>query len=210
VTSSPGAPPSLSRVAVAVAPVAVAGFLIPALALGGVWPLVAAFGAAAICLLLSVLVVAVERHRRIEVARVRAQQAAAYNKLHAAHSAEHVEFVRYLRNLLDERDNTVAALRTWLSETREELARMGDRVRRAEEARVNAERRADVAHQIAAEAEARLAAVVAGNEVLRSDAAAEDAECVAPEPPLQDEPLVDVHAARVAAGDLDVPLRRTA
>jgi chromosome segregation ATPase len=172
--------------------------------------LVAAFGVAGICLLLSVVVVAVERHRRIEVARVRAQQSAAYNKLHAAHSAEHVEFVRYLRDLLDERDNTVVALRTWLSETRKELARLRDTVGRAEAARDQAERRADLAHQIAAEAEDRLAAVIAGNEVLRSDALTEDAECVAPEPPLQEEPLVDVDAARVAAEDLDVPLRRTA
>jgi chromosome segregation ATPase len=172
--------------------------------------LMATLGTAGICLLLSVLVVAVERRRRIEVARVRAQQAAAYNKLHAAHSAEHVEFVRHLQDLLDERDNAVAALRTWLSETREELARLRDTVGRAEEAKDQAERRADVAHQIAAEAEARLAAVIAGNEVLRSDALTEDAECVAPEPPLQEEPLVDVHAARVAAEDLEVPLRRTA
>jgi hypothetical protein len=201
---------SLTRVTVAVAPVAVVGFLLAALALGGVWPLVAALGAAGICLLLSVLVVSVERRRRIEVARVKAQQAAAYNKLHASHSAEHVEFVQHLGGLLDERDNTVAALRTWLSETREELARLRDAVVRADDARVKAERRADVAQRIAAEAEARLAELIAGDEVVRSDAVVEDAECVAPEPSLQDEPLVDVHAARAAAEDLEVPLRRTA
>jgi hypothetical protein len=176
---------------------------------------VTAIAGAAGCCLLSALVVSVERRRRIEVAQTKAQQAAAYNKLHAAHSAEHIEFARHMAALVDERDHIVGALRTWLNETREDLARTCDAVRRANDARLAAEQRADVAERIAAEAEARLAGVVGGFEVVRPDAASEDAECVAPEPPFRDEPLVDVHAARAAsdAASDDVavePLRRTA
>jgi hypothetical protein len=205
VTSSP----STTRVVAVACPLAAFGLTLAAAALGGAWPRLAALAAAAGCLLLSVLLVRVDRQRRVDVAHVRAEQAAAYRTLHEERAAEHLEFTGHMVSIINERESVIAALRGRLDEVLKDLTRAREAVARAEARVRQAEDARRTAEYLTAEAEARLEEMVSW----RSDVVVEDSECMTlPSPITDDEPLVEPEPtwAREPEVETAPPLRRTA
>lgn len=163
--------PSPTRVVAVVCPVAAVALTGAAVALGGSWPSIAAVLTAALCVLLAGVVIAVERRRRLEVARTRATQARAYDQLHAEHVEEHRSVTEHLVGLLETTEASTVCLRARLDEvqgalgsTQQAVLRSELGAARAQELRASAERRATLAQRSAAQAEALLAEVVAAYE----------------------------------------------
>jgi len=211
----------MTRVVAVTTPLSALAVTAAALALGGGWPGVAALVTAGLCVFLGGMVLKSERRRRLDVARTRAEQAGAYNDLHARHSHEHLEFTGHMAGLIDAAEGAMGRLRIRLDgaevdvkQMKEAVVRSGQAARRSDLARAGAERRAVEAERAAAEATAMLeeSAVLSWP----SDALelGEDDECVVPEPA----PLVRDTAPLVEPGmtgtdqaeDAPEELRRTA
>ena len=179
----------MTRVVAVTTPLSALAVTSAALALGGGWPQVAALVAAALCVFLGGVVLRSERRRRLDIARTRAEQADAYNDLHAQHSHEHLEFTGHMAGLIDAAEGAMGRLRTrldgaevQLGQMKEAVVRSGQAARRADLARAGAERRAVQAERATAEATAMLEESVALSGPSVAVELGVDDECVVPEP----------------------------
>ncbi len=202
--------PSAARVVAVCGPLASITLVSVSFVLGGAWPRLAALVCAGGCLGLGILVGWLDRRRHVDVAAARSRQAAAYDRLHAQHTSEHIEFTGYMVGLIDSAEEAMSALRSRLDgvegaldETRRAVARSESAAVRAEQARAAAEQRANAAERAAVEAEQ----IALDAETLLQELATELDRDAGPVSPQQvetgptvptDEPLVTRRAATAA------------
>jgi hypothetical protein len=94
-----------------VAPLAAVGCATYAVLADGPWPRLAAILGAAVAVVLGGVILRLERKLRVEVATVRAEQAAEYAAIHAKYSDEHSEFTSHMVGLLDAASERIDIMR---------------------------------------------------------------------------------------------------
>ncbi|WP_129669726.1 hypothetical protein [Phytoactinopolyspora endophytica] len=109
------------RVLAVVTPVLAAALAAVALVVGGAWPMIAAVAGGVVSVVLGVLVFRLERQLRVEVATVRADQAAEYSEVHARYSDEHRQFTDHMVGLLDVAGERIDSIRKQANELEVEL-----------------------------------------------------------------------------------------
>lgn len=100
------------------------GLFVVAVLQGRWWPTAAAAGGAVLTVVLSALVLRMDRHRRVEVAATRAKIAADYAAEHARYSSDHRSFTEHLVELLETASNRIGILRRRVDRLESELAAM--------------------------------------------------------------------------------------
>lgn len=114
----------LYRFVAGFAPAVAIGTAVAAFVLDGAWMPAAAAAGALLCLLLGSLVLRLDRRRRIELATVRANQAAAYAAENERYSAEHRSFTAHMVGLLDAAADRIGVQRTRLGSLEAEIAHL--------------------------------------------------------------------------------------
>ncbi|NED98835.1 hypothetical protein [Phytoactinopolyspora halotolerans] len=109
------------RVLAVVTPVLAAALAAVAFVVGGDWPLIAAGAGGVASVVLGVIVFRLERQLRVEVATVRADQAAEYSEMHARYSDEHRQFTDHMVGLLDVAGERIDTMRRQVNELEVEL-----------------------------------------------------------------------------------------
>lgn len=102
------------RALAVLAPMVAIAFAVSAFVLEGPWPRAAAGAGAVIATVLGALMLKLERRMRVEVATVRAAQAAEYSQVHARYSDEHREFTDHMVGLLDVASERIDLMRARL------------------------------------------------------------------------------------------------
>jgi hypothetical protein len=102
------------RVLAVVAPVLALALAVVAFVADGPWPRLAAAVGAVVSALLGGFVMRLERRLRVEVAMVRAEQAAEYSVVHARYSEEHRQFTGHMVGLLDVASERIDVMRAKL------------------------------------------------------------------------------------------------
>lgn len=110
------------RLVAVIAPLATAALAAAAVLRGGPLLVVAAVGGVVATVVLGVVLRRVERRGRVEIAAVRAGQAAAYAREHERHADEHRAFTAHLVGMLDLADGRVATMRERLDAVEAEIA----------------------------------------------------------------------------------------
>ncbi len=110
------------RVLAICAPALTIALVVIAFVADGPWPRLAAAAGAAASAALGGLVLRVERRLRVEVAIVRAEQAAEYSEAHARYSEEHREFTDHMVGLLDVASERIDVMRGRLDALEAEIA----------------------------------------------------------------------------------------
>lgn len=106
------------------APVVAVGLSVTAFVLDGVWMSVAAAGGALLSLLLGSMVLRLDRRWRVELATVRANQAAAYAAEHERYTKEHHSFTVHVVDLLDTAADRIGVQRNRLDMLEAEIAHL--------------------------------------------------------------------------------------
>jgi hypothetical protein len=88
----------------------------------GAWPRVAAAMGATVSAVLGAVTVRLERRLRVEVAAVRADQAAEYSVVHARYSKEHRQFTDHMVGLLDVASERIDVMRSKLDVLEAQIA----------------------------------------------------------------------------------------
>lgn len=109
------------RVLAVVTPALAAVLAAVAFVVGGDWPLIAAGVGGVASVVLGVIVFRLERQLRVEVATVRADQAAEYSEMHARYSDEHRQFTDHMVGLLDVAGERIDSMRHQVNELEVEL-----------------------------------------------------------------------------------------
>lgn len=99
------------RVLAIVAPALTAAGVMVAYVMGGDWPVVAAILGAVASIVLAITAFRLERRLRVEVATVRAEQAAEYSEVHERYSNEHRQFTDHMVGLLDAAGERIDSMR---------------------------------------------------------------------------------------------------
>jgi hypothetical protein len=110
------------RVLAVVTPVLAAVCAVAAWVVGGSWPMIAAGIGVVASVVLGVVVVRIERRLRVEVATVRAEQAAEYSQTHARYSDEHRQFTNHMVGLLDAASERLGSMRSQLNKLEIDVA----------------------------------------------------------------------------------------
>lgn len=110
------------RVLAVLAPTLAITLTAAAIIADGPWPRVAAAGGAAVSAMLGAFIMRLERRMRVEVATVRAEQAAEYSVAHARYSEEHREFTDHMVGLLDVASERIDVMRGRLDRLEAEIA----------------------------------------------------------------------------------------
>jgi hypothetical protein len=103
-------------------PVLTAVGALSAYAMGGSWPVVAAAVGVAASIVLGTVAFRLERRLRIEVATVRADQAAEYADEHARYADEHREFTNHMVGLLDVAGERIDSMRSQVNKLEVDIA----------------------------------------------------------------------------------------
>ncbi|HSK26276.1 MAG TPA: hypothetical protein VK894_05130 [Jiangellales bacterium] len=115
-----------ARLLAVAAPVGTVALAAAAVLVGGPLLVVAAVVGAAASAGLGAALLRVERAGRVEVATVRATQAAAYAREHERHSGEHRVFTTHLVGMLDHAESRVATMRERLDGVEAEISATRD------------------------------------------------------------------------------------
>ncbi|NED95300.1 hypothetical protein G1H11_08225 [Phytoactinopolyspora alkaliphila] len=110
------------RVLAVVTPVLAAICAVGAWVIGGSWPMIAAGIGATASVVLAVTVFRLERRLRVDVATVRAEQAAEYSETHARYSDEHRQFTNHMVGLLDAASERLGSMRNQLNKLEIDVA----------------------------------------------------------------------------------------